>query len=305
MRHSHNSNVILPALAVLISSIGVGCGEEKRHEHRDSRLNIVGGRAVQSDVDDARRYSTVALTSDHLGNLRSRASSLLDLGKSFCTATVISRKALMTAAHCLQDFDPQTQLKGDTLVFPRVQDFIASFGLKAAKSNNWIRAKKVIPHPDWNPELTLSGNPAAAPNDIGIVLLDEEIPEPYSPVEVASEDFELTEKQQVTLVGYGVTLSRRNNNTGLLREVSVPLQDIDTKAKTLNVGGWMKGACAGDSGGPMYTRTAEGKWVVVGVTSAGIEIFQTCIGLDNSYTDARHYKDWIRSKLRENGDELM
>jgi hypothetical protein len=55
----------------------------------------------------------------------------------------------------------------------------------------------------------------------------------------------------------------------------------------------------------MYTRTAEGKWVVVGVTSAGIEIFQTCIGLDNSYTDARQYKNWIRGILRENGDELL
>lgn len=305
MRHSQSSKALVSGLAVLVSGVLVGCGEEKHGSHREAKVNIVGGRSVSDQVDDARRLSTVALTSDHLGQIRSRASSLLDLGKSFCTATVISRKALMTAAHCLQDFDPQTQLKGDTMLFPRVQDFIASFGLKVTKSADWIRAKRIIPHPDWNPGLTLSGNPSSAPNDIGIVLLDEAVPEPYQPVEVASEDFELSEKQLVTLVGYGVTLSRRNNNTGQLREVNVELQNVDQRAKILNVGGWMKGACAGDSGGPMYTRTAEGKWVVVGVTSAGIEIFQTCIGLDNSYTDARQYKNWIRGILRENGDELL
>ncbi len=305
MQQGQTLKIMLPILTVLVSGAVVGCGDDKNNSARDSKVNIVGGRSVSDEVDDARRYSTVALTSDHLGSTRKRASSLLDLGKSFCTATVISRKALMTAAHCLQDFDPQTQLKADSLIFPGPKDFIASFGLRVSKSNQWIRAKKVIPHPDWNPELTLSGDPNSAPNDIGVVILDEEIPEPYHPVEIASEEFQLNQKQLVTLVGYGVTRSRASNNTGLLREVNVPLQSIDGKSKMLNVGGWMKGACAGDSGGPMYMRNAEGKWLVLGVTSAGIEIFQNCIGLENYYTDARHYKNWIGGLLKENGDKLL
>lgn len=88
-----------------------------------------------------------------------------------------------------------------------------------------------MPHPEWDPLQTLSGNPNSAPHDIGVVILEEEIPSNYQPVEVASENFELKEKQQVTLVGFGVTLSRRNNNTGLLREVQLPLQGVDKKVK--------------------------------------------------------------------------
>lgn len=299
------SIAVLPTLGLIASGLLLACGDAPSKNEKKSHLNIVGGRSVSDQVDDARRLSTVALTSDIVIGSRGRSSSLFDLGKSFCTATVISRKALMTAAHCLQDFDPQTQLKGDALIFPSHKDFIASFGLRVKKEQDWIRAKKVVPHPDWNPELTLSGNPQDAPHDIGIVLLNEEIPEPYQPVEVASEDFELAKQQSVTLVGYGVTLSRRKNNTGLLREVSVPLQNINKNSKTLNVGAWMKGACAGDSGGPMYVRNKDDQWVVVGVTSAGVEIFQTCIGLDNSYTDARPYKEWMRKILNDNGDDLL
>ncbi|NBW82039.1 hypothetical protein EBR21_09830, partial [bacterium] len=48
----------------------------------------------------------------------------------------------------------------------------------------------------------------------------------------------------------------------------------------------------------------NGKWHVVGVTSAGMEIMQNCIGLDNLYTDARPYKAWISSTLAERGIEL-
>ncbi len=305
MRYKLNSSRQLYTAAAISSLILVACGENGKVEDIHSQVNIVGGRAIPEDVSDARRVSTVALTTDHRSVRRPSSTPLFDSSRSFCSATVISKKALLTAAHCIQDFDPQTKLKGDSWILPTARDFIASFGIKVGKQGAWIRAKKVVPHPEWDPLQTLSGNPNRAPHDIGIVILEDEIPSNYQPVEVASENFELKEKQQVTLVGFGVTLSRRNNNTGLLREVQLPLQGVDKKSQTLNVGSWMKGACAGDSGGPMYTQDANGKWLVVGVTSAGIEIFQTCIGLDNSYTDARAHKNWIRSVLQGNNDDLL
>lgn len=199
----------------------------------------------------------------------------------------------------------RSKRKSNSWILPAASHFIASFEIKVGKQGRWMRADKVIPHPEWDPVQTLSGDPTHAPHDIGIIILENKIPDEYAPVEIASEDFALSEKQPVTLVGFGVTLSRRNNNTGVLREVQLPLQKVDKKSQILSVGSWMKGACAGDSGGPMYAKRPDGSWVVVGVTSAGIEILQTCIGLENSYTDARTHKNWIRKVLKENGEELL
>jgi len=295
------SSLSLLTLPFLAACQGVGTQEGKKLSH----VNIVGGHPVSINSNDARRLSTVALTTDHRSARQTNANPLFDIGRSFCSATIISPRALMTAAHCIQDFDQQTYTKSSAFILPSSKDFIAYFGLKVTRDGHWMRAKKVIPHPDWDPDATLSGNPSKPAHDIGIVILESDIPEGYQPVEVASEDYILREKQKVSLVGFGVTLSRRNNNTGTLREVELPLQNVDTRAQTLNVGSFMKGACAGDSGGPMYVRDTSGKWTVIGVTSAGVEIFQTCMGVDNSYTDARPNKSWIRSVLRENGTDLL
>jgi secreted trypsin-like serine protease len=284
------------------------CGRDDqalRQHNNDSKVMIVGGKTIGSSVTDERRVSTVALTTDYKSAGRSGLTPMLDLGRSFCTATVISKRALVTAAHCIQEFNPRSRIKSSSFILPDTRNFIASFGLKVGKEGQWTRAEKVIPHPDWDPMQTLSGNPMKAPHDIGVIILESDIPADYHPVTVADTDFPLKENQTVTLVGYGVTLSRRNNNTGTLREVQTGLQGIDKQNQLLSVGSWMKGACAGDSGGPMYAQDSNGKWHVVGVTSAGVEIFQTCIGLDNSYTDARSHKSWLRQVLKNHNDDLL
>jgi secreted trypsin-like serine protease len=165
----------------------------------------------------------------------------------------------------------------------------------------WLRAVNVIAHPEWNPALTLQAGGGLPAHDIGLVILEKDVPAPYTPVAIADESLSVQVSLPVTIVGYGVTRSRRNNNTGTLRQVTVPLKKIDTHAQLLGVGAFMRGACAGDSGGPMYIRGEDKKWSVIGVTSAGTEIFQNCIGLDNTFTDARAYKKWIESSLAENG----
>lgn len=283
----------------------VACGENKhRQPSTDSKVQIVGGRPVGSDVDDARRLSTVALTTDRSSSRRSGSLPLLAQGQSFCTATIIAERALLTAAHCIQEFDPQTNIKSRSYILPAKSDFIAFFGTRVSIDGEWLRAAEVIPHPDWSPALTLQGDSSLPPHDIGIVILEKNVPAPYRPVAIADESAEIHEDHPVTLVGYGVTRSRLKNNTGTLREVNLPLKNIDKQSQLLGVGSFMKGACAGDSGGPMYAQDDSGKWFVIGVTSAGIEILQNCVGLDNSYTDARAHKKWVEKTLREHGLQI-
>lgn len=305
IQSSHLSPRCWIAAVVCVGAFATGCGTATNKKNRDdAQVKIVGGKPVDPDVNDVRRLSTVALTTDAANQRRSTARHLLDLGRSFCTATIIGPRVLLTAAHCLQDFDPRTNQKSSAFIFPSTKDFIAFFGTRVSFAGEWVRASKVIPHEKWSPELTLQGNADAPPNDIGVMILENNIPESHMPVEIADETMSLKEGHPVTLVGFGVTRSRRNNNTGTLREVSLPLKSIEHKSNLLNVGSFMKGACAGDSGGPMYAQDDQGRWYVIGVTSAGIEILQNCIGVDNSYTDARKYKNWIRTTLAAEGVEL-
>jgi len=87
------------------------------------------------------------------------------------------------------------------------------------------------------------------------VILENDVPQPYQPVAIADETVPLRANHPVTLVGLGVTRTRRNN-------------------------------------------------VMIGVTSAGVEIFQNCLGMDNLYTDARAHKKWVQSTLASYGIEL-
>ncbi|MEY2988834.1 MAG: hypothetical protein RJB13_2355 [Pseudomonadota bacterium] len=293
---------LVVALSVFIIN---GCGESPNTNNRDSKVHIVGGKAIQAHIDDERAFSTVALTTDHRSTLQRGSKTLFDSGKSFCTATIISDSALLTAAHCLADYDQRSLNKSGKLILPSSHDFIASFGNQVSGSEQWIRAKEVIPHPDWQPHLTLSSDPSSAPRDIGIVILERPIPKGYFPAKVGSHDLDVSEKQIVHLVGFGVTWSRRSNNTGVLREVEVPIKKVSQKSETIVVSTWLKGACAGDSGGPMYVRSNDGLWSVVGVTSAGVEILQTCVGLNNSFTDVRANRNWIRQVLQEHGQDLL
>ncbi|MEN9809422.1 MAG: hypothetical protein RLZZ488_989 [Pseudomonadota bacterium] len=294
-------NIVSVSFA-LLTIFATACGQRPwSAESVESELNIVGGQAVGSDVDDARRLSTVALTTDHRSARRTDNPHLLSQGRSFCSATIIAPRVLMTAAHCLQDFNPQTNTKSSSFILPSTSAFIAYFGTRVAMQGEWLRAVNVIAHPEWNPALTLQAGGGLPAHDIGLVILEKDVPAPYTPVAIADESLSVQVSLPVTIVGYGVTRSRRNNNTGTLRQVTVPLKKIDTHAQLLGVGAFMRGACAGDSGGPMYIRGEDKKWSVIGVTSAGTEIFQNCIGLDNTFTDARAYKKWIESSLAENG----
>lgn len=91
--------------ASVAAVILVGCGTQP--ETRVSQTKIVGGTAIEDGQNDQRRLSTVALTTDAARG----GEPLMAAGKSFCTGTIIDRRTIVTAAHCTQKFDPETQQK--------------------------------------------------------------------------------------------------------------------------------------------------------------------------------------------------
>jgi V8-like Glu-specific endopeptidase len=269
-----------------------GCGVD--HQQTSSETKIVGGDDVSESQNDLRRWATVALTTDI--QKPTTGKSPMDDGRSFCTGTLISETVIVTAAHCLQKFDPETQQKEDELILPNMSDFVIYFDTKVNPNGSYVRAKSVIPHPDWSPKETLATNPSRPPNDIGVIVLEEAAPFKAKPAPIGGS-VDLDEGDSIYLAGYGVTKSRNNNDTGTLRQVRTDFGSFDGASKRFSVGKYGYGACAGDSGGPAYAKV-NGSYEVIGATSTGAEIFGQCLGVLNNYTDVRPYKNWIATVSR-------
>ena len=112
------------------------------------------------------------------------------------------------------------------------------------------------------------------------------------PAKIAEMSFSVNESNPIHLAGYGVTLTRDNPDTGILRQVTTSIKSASSTAQRITVGAFMAGACAGDSGGPAYIEDG-GEYKVIGATSTGAEIAGYCLGILNNYTDIRYYTDWI------------
>lgn len=290
-KHLHQG-ILAGATLLLSAAINTGCGQSTGIQTSDPK--IVGGSEVPDSQQDAIMWSTVALTTDSARPDSPDTSTLIDKAQSFCTGTIINKRTIVTAAHCLQQFDPDTRQTLPDLVLDGDDKFVIYFGNKVNRSGRWVRAKKVIPHPEWSPSETLSPAPANAANDIGIVILSGDIPDTHRPVTIADHATRLDPAKEVYLAGFGVTLNRAQNDTGILRTVATALSNEEGNIKRFTVGQFFRGACAGDSGGPAYVNV-NGDLQLAGATSTGAEFLGTCLGLINNYTDVRYYKDWIES----------
>lgn len=293
MRLNSKQNMLAGgSVAIIAAAFLSACGTQQTDNASD--LSIVGGTEVPASQQDARLWSTVALTTDIVRPSAPDQPPLIDQNHSFCTGTIVNARTIVTAAHCLQGFDPESRQKLPGYILPEVSDFVVYFGTKVARAGSWVRAAKVVPHPDWDPNQTLSPTPSSAPNDIGVIVLSEDIPNSHRPVAIADSSVNLTQNQETFLAGFGVTRNRNTNDTGILRQVTTPLTKAEGNIKRFTVGQFFRGACAGDSGGPAYIKV-NGELQVAGATSTGAELAGNCLGLMNNYTDVRYYKGWIES----------
>jgi secreted trypsin-like serine protease len=288
-------------LSGFIVSVSWGCGQPATDT---SDLMIRGGQEVSADDLSTIRRSTVALTTDFVKpqDESTRNASMLESGKSFCSGTIVGPRVIVTAAHCVQELINNKDKGGPLL--PRPDHFVVHFDTKISRDGNFIRAEKVIPHPDWNPSQTLSPFPLSKPNDIGVVILSEDIPDSMIPVKIADPSLKVNGKAAV-LAGFGITKNRNNNDTGILRTLTSTFSAENGRIARVSHGTWFKGICAGDSGGPAYFEV-DGELQLVGAASTGAEIpLLGCAGANSNSTDIRYYKDWIESVSSLDSAEVL
>lgn len=275
--------------STLLVTLFTGCGVS---EFETSKPAIRGGENVEENAAGPVRQSTVALTTDFVSEANKENGPLIEQGGSFCTGTIVGMRTIVTAAHCIQAIEGRDQ-KGD-LIFPEASHWLVYFGTQVAADGDFVRAAKVIPHPDWDPSQTLSPFPSKSPNDVGVILLEEPIPSYMTPVTIADISVNVKD-QEAILAGYGVTKNRNTNDTGTLRTITSKFSGANGSIARVSHGGWFQGICAGDSGGPAYVDV-DGELQLVGAASTGIELPGLgCVGSGSNSTDVRYYSDWILS----------
>lgn len=183
---------------------------------------------------------------------------------SSCTASILSKKYILTAAHCVQGTD--------------AKDMAINFSINSVDNNKQqdpstrvdVEKKFVIRkvkdyriHPGYQ---------GSGSHDLAVISIEGAMPKTAKPVTLLPDSLidlpnnKTTldgQKVQVTLMGFGLISESPATDTEVLRITSVPARFEDLFVVTDQTGG--SGGCSGDSGGPAFL-SYKGKTYQVGVT---------------------------------------
>jgi len=208
--------------------------------------------------------------------------------RQFCGGSLITASIVVTAAHCVQDTDPDCNSGGGSNCHPSdpggdgtkkidPNDIDVVLG-RTTLSNSSSGTEHLVQDVSFHSEY----NRNTLQNDVGYLVLDT--PSAQGTIDIAGPDEGAVWAPGVVveITGWGST-SSGGNTVDSLRKASVPIvadstcgsssvNGNDFDPQTMVCAGYLEGGidtCQGDSGGPLQSPLQGGGYRLVGITSWG------------------------------------
>lgn len=196
-----------------------------------------------------------------------------------CTGTLIAPDVVLTAGHCA-DIAPST-------VIANTIDY------RDPHAGETIRVKSVRAYPRWEETY-----------DVAVIVLDHVAkPAPRAVATGCLANRLLGQRRPATVVGFGLTSPRADDDNTALHQANVPILDPTCATDPtcapevapygeFTAGGRGTDSCFGDSGGPALLEGPEGP-VLAGVVSRGLALPGIPCGNGGVYVRADKVTAWI------------
>jgi secreted trypsin-like serine protease len=205
---------------------------------------------------------------------------LIDDKEDLCTATVLARDLVLTAAHCVAAKRKRA--------------------VKLYQTGETIPVRAAVPHPRFDIKAYAR---ARATADIALVTLERPLPEIAAAAQLA-EPRRVEAGEMLTIAGFGVTQAFTPHGLGIPREAtlavtgrpgSLQIRLVDPATRNARPG---LGACTGDSGAPAFDAQGRVVGVVSWTTAANDDT--GCGGL-TGLTPLVNYNEWIEREMKRLG----
>ncbi|XP_063216365.1 CLIP domain-containing serine protease B4-like [Bacillus rossius redtenbacheri] len=227
-----------------------------------------------------------------------------------CGGTVINKRYILTAAHCITNLPPSQKLVGVRLGehdMSKELDCVDDLeGQICAPPYQNFTIEEVIPHPQFSK--------SKLQNDIGLIRLSRDADFSTDSVKpiclpIGEPQRETLEGKKLIITGWGATETGLASDVLLWTTVAVvPLDKcaaiyqraVPISEAQICAGGAARDSCGGDSGGPlMYVGDVDGevRRMQFGVVSFGPKRCGTA-GQPGVYTRVGAYMDWILASMR-------